>query len=85
MAVRRGASATGAAVEAGWLVEEGEFRAGSEVDGAGVEEVDSFAGRPVADSGRGEVMVTLLLFGFVMGMADLGTVRDAITLARARW
>jgi hypothetical protein len=49
--------------------------------GAGVEEVtgtsDSFGGVSALEVG-------LTRFGFVIGIADLATVRDAMALARAR-
>ena len=76
-AVGRGASATGATVEEGWLTAELEpFVEGSPL---GLEPMpfstpsDSF----VIVSGGG-------LLGLVMGIADFVTVRDAIALARAR-
>lgn len=40
--------------------------------------------RPLGVSGLGEVIVIIFEFGFVIGMADLGTVREAMILARAR-
>ena len=84
----RGASEIGATFAGGWLVVEGEFVAGSDVEMAAVADVDSgdsFVDRPLADSGLGEVIVIILELGLVIGIADLGTVRDAIALARARW
>jgi hypothetical protein len=69
-------------------VVEGEFVAGSDVELAAVAEDDSgdsLDDRPLAGSGLGEVIVTILELGLVIGIADLGTVRDAIALARARW
>jgi hypothetical protein len=59
----------------------GELVEGSEMEAA--EDSGDVFGRPLADSGRGEVMVIFEL-GLVMGIADLGTVRWAMFI-RARW
>jgi hypothetical protein len=72
IAVGRGASAIGATVEDGWFALPGVGEASSEV------ESESFV-VPLASSGG------LIGFGFVIGIADLATVREAIALARARW
>lgn len=69
LAVGRGASVLGATVEEGWLAAFGEESGSTVEDGEEVEEA------PLISGG---------LFGFVIGMADLATVREAIKLARAR-
>ena len=82
-AVSRGASAIGATVEEGWLIME-PARLGELSDalvGAGVEEV---TGASDSLGGVSAPTVGLTRLGFVIGMADLVTVREAMALARAR-
>lgn len=50
--------------------------------GAGVEEV---AGTSDSLGGASVLTVGLTRLGFVIGIADLVTVREAMALARARW
>jgi hypothetical protein len=77
-AVGRGASATGATVEDGWLtLELAPFVADSPL-GLGLIPFSSPSASLVTRvSGGG-------LLGFVMGIADFVTVREAMALARAR-
>lgn len=76
-AVGRGASATGATVDDGWLTTElTPFVEGSPL-GLGLIPFSTPSDSFVAVSGGG-------LLGFVMGIADFVTVREAIALARAR-
>ena len=76
-AVGRGASATGATVDEGWLTAELEpFVVGSPFELVLMPFSTPF-GSFVTVSGGG-------LLGLVMGIADFVTVRDAIALARAR-
>jgi hypothetical protein len=77
VAVGRGASAIGATVEDGWFT--GPAPQGGVSGGAGaVVDSTSFDTPLISEGG-------LIRFGFVMGMADFVTVREAIALARARW
>jgi hypothetical protein len=84
-AVSRGASDIGATVDEGWfsmaLVRLGELS--DALVGAGVDETrisDSLDN----DSWTSVLTSGLTRFGFVIGIADLVTVREAIALARAR-
>jgi hypothetical protein len=71
MAVGRGASAIGATVEEGWFA----FEDVGDVSGAGVND-EGISLDPFNSA--------FARFGFVIGIADFATVREAIALARAR-
>ena len=73
LSVGRCASAIGATVEDGWLIAPELAGDKSEPSDESVSFADPF------NSGDG-----LTRLGFVMGMADFVTLRDAIALARAR-
>ena len=70
IAVGRGAWAIGATVDEGWF-------AAIALEGDESGDSESFSFTSVAG------VCGLMRFGFVMGMADLVTVREAIALARA--
>lgn len=76
----------GATVEDGWfgaeLAEMGELS--EALVRAGVLEVVEIPPSLDADSDMSVVMLGFTWFGFVIGIADLVTVREAIALARAR-
>jgi len=76
-AVGRGASATGATVDEGWLTAELTPFVEESPLGLGLIPFSTPSDSLMTTSGGG-------LLGFVMGIADLVTVRDAIALARAR-
>ncbi len=76
-AVGRGASATGATVDEGWLMAELEPFVESSPLGLVLMPFSTPSDSFVTVSGGG-------LLGLVMGIADFVTVRDAIALARAR-
>jgi hypothetical protein len=71
VAVGRGASAMGATVEEGWFA----FEDVGDVSGAGVDD-EGISLDPFNSA--------FARFGFVIGIADFATVREAIALARAR-
>ena len=73
-AVRRGASAIGATVEEGWF---GAFELVGDASDMS-EESESFV-EPFTSGG------SKIRLGFVIGIADFVTVREAMALARARW
>lgn len=88
LAVGRGASAIGATVDEGWLttafVTPGEL---SPALKAGVEERAGVSGGSFEEDSVMSVFALglgLTRLGFVIGIADLMTVREAMALARAR-